>query len=383
MPESRPRVAVVIHGYFPRVGGAETQLKELAPRLMNRSVDLHILTRKYVPGLSSFERIDGVPVYRLPAPGPKLMASLMFTLFALLKLLRLRPQLVHAHEFISPATVALLARRWLKIPIVITPHRSGSIGDVQKMNHKPGGEMKLRTIKNKTDHFVVISDEIERELLGLGISESRMARIANGVDIDRFTPPSVEERKGLRSKLNLPSDAVVVIFSGRLVPEKRLDLLLAAWEVLQVDYSKAALLILGTGPEEKKLKDRANGKVLFLGSRDDVVPWLKASDLFVLPSDAEGFSVALLEAMACGLAPLVTDVGGAREVIRHADNGWLIPPGNQRELETSLKLMVGDPGLIRKLGRNARKKVADNYSVDNAADQLASLYRHLIDGAVL
>jgi glycosyltransferase involved in cell wall biosynthesis len=101
------RVAMIIQSYHPRVGGAERQLAALAPLLQAQGVDVHILTRRYA-GLKSFEVIDGIPVHRLPIPGSRPVASLSFSLSAQPLLYRLKPNLVHAHELLSPTTTAVI-----------------------------------------------------------------------------------------------------------------------------------------------------------------------------------------------------------------------------------------------------------------------------------
>lgn len=119
------RVAMIIQGYYPRLGGAERQLGAIAPRLQAMGVNIQVLTRRY-PGLKSREDVAGIPVHRLPVPGPKPLASLAFTMSALLLLRKLRPDIIHAHELFSPATTAVAARRLLGIPVVVKILRSAS-----------------------------------------------------------------------------------------------------------------------------------------------------------------------------------------------------------------------------------------------------------------
>ncbi|RLD07788.1 MAG: hypothetical protein DRI32_00175 [Chloroflexi bacterium] len=374
------KVATIIHGYFPRVGGAETQLKALLPHLQKQGIETTVLTRRYDPTLPAFEKIEGVPVYRLPAPGGKVTASLIFTLSAFWRLLRLRPQIVHAHEFISPATIALLAKYLLGIPIVVTSHRSGKIGDVQKMSRKFGGEFRLNALRKKVSKFIVISDEIKDELVGIGVEEKHLARITNGVDTNKFTPPHVDKKLALRTQAGFAPSAKIAIFIGRLVPEKKLDLLISVWDKLRKSHPRAELLIVGAGAEEASLQAIAGEGIHFMGSTDDVRPFLQMADIFVLPSVAEGLSVALLESMACGLVPLLTDVGGAREVIRHAENGWIIPPNDRDALLAGLQTLFDDPETLQQRGQAARQRVMAEFSIQKAAEKLSQLYLETAKG---
>jgi glycosyltransferase involved in cell wall biosynthesis len=372
------KVAMIIQGYHPLVGGAERQLAAFAPELRALDIELHVLTRRY-QGLRPFEVIDHVPVHRLPIPGPKPTASLTFTFTALPLLRRLRPHILHAHEVFSPATTATAAKRVLGgTPVVVTAHRSGPLGDVQRLLKKFMGRRRMRTFQQQVNAFVVISQEIDAELAGVGVPEARRVFIPNGVDTGHFAPLSAEARQAQRQKLTLPAEAPVAIFTGRLAPEKRVRHLIEAWPAVRAAHPEATLLILGVGPEEAALKQAAGPGVVFAGRIENVVPYLQAADIFVLPSAAEGLSVAMLEAMSTGLAAVVTRVGGAADVIRHGENGWLIPADDPAALQEALLSLAGDRAKRADLGQRARASVVAEYSLPVLAKRLRALYERLI-----
>jgi glycosyltransferase involved in cell wall biosynthesis len=366
---------MIIQGYFPRIGGAERQLAALAPALRAENIAITVLTRRY-PGLKPFEIVAGVPVHRLPIPGPVPTAALVFTAAALPLLRRLNPDVVHAHEMFSPATTAVAARRFLGYPYAVTAHRSGPLGDVERMQNRPFGKRRLRAIKQTAAGFFVISREIDAELGTLGISADRRHYVPNGVDTARFVPCDPAERPALRQRLGLP-DGPIVLFAGRLAAEKRVNHLVSVWPAVRAAQPNASLLILGTGEEEAQLKAQAGEGVIFGGGVHDVIPYLQAADLFVLPSIAEGFSVAMLEAMATGLTALLTDVGGARDAIAHGENGWLIPPDDPAALQTALIDLLGDAGLRTRLGQQARERVQHEFSLPVIAAQLRTHYEQI------
>ena len=382
-PAAHPlKVAMLIQRYHPLIGGAERQVGAVAEHLLARGVQVSILTRRY-PGLSAFEVVAGVPVYRLPIPGPKVIASLSFTLSALPLLARLRPHILHAHEVFSPATTAVAARRFLGVPVVVTAHRSGPLGDFQRLQRKFMGKSRLSTFRRQVDCFIPISQEIAQEMEAAGIPEQRRCPIPNGVDTARFAPVNAEARQALRQRLGLSGDPIA-IFTGRLAPEKRVDQLIQAWPAVRAALPSAQLLLLGTGELEAALKAAAwqgsllNGQsVHFAGAQEDVAPYLQAADLFVLPSAAEGLSVAMLEAMACGLPALVTNIGGAPDVITHAETGWLIPPDAPEQLLHGLLTLLGDPALRLRIGALACQKVETTYSLPVVVRQLHELYLRL------
>ncbi len=372
------RVVMLSHGYYPRIGGAERQLAAVAPLLQARGVEIHILTRR-LPGTKPFERLDGIQVYRLPVPGPKPLASLTFTLAALALINRLDPDLIHAHELISPATTAVFAKKLFGKPIVATLHRSGAIGDVLRLKSRLLGKARLWALCREVNAFCVISKVIDEELAAEGVPVQKRVLIPNGVDVELFVPLSSSKIAALRSRLRLPKDAQIVTFVGRLAPEKQVDHLVSIWASLRKTLPQAILLILGNGPEEDILKKVAGDGILFLGEQLDVTPYLQASDLFVLPSKAEGLPVALLEALACGLPAIASSVGGSSEVIRHMETGWLAPPDNPIAFHEAIVTLLTDKNLRHKLSGQARIHVVNNYSLVKMADRLCDLYSRVIE----
>ncbi len=366
---------MIIQGYHPRIGGAERQVGALAPLLQQLNVGVTVLTRRY-PGLEPSAVIDGVPVFRLPIPGPVPLAALTFTAAALPLLGRLRPDVIHAHELFSPATTALAAKRLYGTPIVATAHRSGPLGDVERMKNRPFGQRRLRAIRAEVDAFTAISHEVALELQGLGVEPARCFNIANGVDTSLFQPVDAATKARLRRELELP-DGPLVIFAGRLAPEKRVGNLLDVWPRLLARFPAAHLLILGTGPEEARLQEQGGQHVHFGGAVQQVAPYLQAADIWVLPSAAEGFSVAMLEALATGLPVVLTDVGGARDAIVDTVNGLLIPPDDLTALEHALDRLLADPDLCLRLGQAGRARVEQEYALPIIAARLRDLYADL------
>ena len=375
------RVVMLSHGYYPRIGGVERQLAAVVPLLQARGMEPYVLTRR-LRGTQRFETVGGAPVYRLPVPGPKPLASLTFTLSALPLIKRLNPDLIHAHELISPATTAIAARKLFGIPVVATVHGSGLSSDVLRLKRRFLGKTRLKILCREIAAFCVISAVIDRELATEGVPVQKRISIPNGVDTGRFAPLAPAQKKALRSRLALPAEARIVIFVGRLAPEKRVDLLTGIWRSVRQAVPRALLLILGSGPEEAGLKQRAGDGILFLGSQPDVTPYLQAADLFVLPSAAEGLSLALLEALACGLPVIATSVGGNPEVIRHLETGWLTPPDDPPALTEAIVTLLEDEKLQSKLRENARAHAVQNYSLVKMADRLLDLYRQVLEGGL-
>lgn len=372
-----PSIAMVLQRYYPHIGGAEIQLQRLIPHLQARGFNVSVVTRKE-KGLKSFEVVDGVSIYRVPSPGPKLLAGAIFTLLATRLLSRLRPNIIHAHEILAPTSAAFLTKHFHGWPFITTIHRGGVKGDIYKIKRRLFGLRRFKALLQEVDAFIVISREIDDELAELNVPFEKRIFIPNGVDIEAFAPPSSDQKKQLREQLSIPFHATVIVYLGRLVAEKRVDHLLRIWPQIKTVFPETLLLIIGTGSEETLLQGLAGDGVRFTGQIRDSVRYLKAADLYVSPSSTEGLSLSLLEALSCGLSVLATSVGGARDVIQHNVNGYLIPPEDLSSLKNGLLTLLGDEALRTKLGQGGRQRIISDYSLDSVADKLSDLYAGLI-----
>jgi glycosyltransferase involved in cell wall biosynthesis len=373
------RVAMVLLDYLPVQGGAQRQLAALAPLLRDRGVEMHVVTRR-APGAPARECKDGVAVRRLPAPGPRALAGPVFAAAALTRVAALRPDVVHAFSLFSPSLVAIWAKRLLGVGTLCKVLRGGRAGDVERLRGKPLAGMRVRRLRAAIDGLVAISDEIDAELDALGIPAARRHRIPNGVDTRRFQPAPPEEQARRRRELGLPA-APIVVYCGRLVPEKRVDVLLEAWRGVEARLPGANLVIVGDGVEAAALRRSAGPGVRFVGEADDVLPFLQAADVFALPSDTEGSSNALLEAMAAGLPVVATRVGAATEVVAEGA-GRLVAPGDAVSLASALEAILTDPARAR-LGAAGRARVVSDYALAGVADRLVRLYREVAPRAAV
>jgi glycosyltransferase involved in cell wall biosynthesis len=371
------KVAMILHSYYPIVGGAERQLQSILPHLQARGIDTVVLTRRY-PGLLAFELVDGVPVYRLPAPGPKPLAAILFIFFAIFRIWRTRPDIIHAYDLMSPTSTALLARRLFRIPVLAKVLSGGPKGDVDRIRHSRGGEARLHSLARQVDKFVVISQEIAAELNAIGGVSDQYAFIPNGVDLDHYAPVSDAQKREMRHALGLPEDGMLVLFVGRMIPEKRPEHLLAIWGAVRVQYPDAILVLVGAGTELERLQALKIDGVHFVGQVDGAIRYLQAADIFVLPSAREGLSNALLEAQASGVTAIATAIGAAPELIDDGVSGLLIGVDDVDALQTSILRLLGDSELRQQLARAGREKVLQNYSLQSTAEKLVSLYQQLI-----
>lgn len=381
---TRPvRVAMLTSLFPPSVGGIQSHTYSLSRALAARGAEVHVVTRR-APGHPPHTAEGTLHVHRVGAPpgAPGALATLAYVAGAARLVASLRPRVdvVHAHQLLSPSSAALLLSALARTPILLNPHACGPIGDVGVLSGTALGRLRLRAAVARADAFVAISGPIGAELRRAGVAEERILTIPNGVDLERFRPAAPEERAALRRALGLPAGPLVV-YAGRLAPEKGVDLLVAAWPDVLAQVPSARLWMLGDGEERARLEAAARrsgiaGAVALPGPAADVAPFLRAADAAVLPSRTEGMPVALLEAMACAVPVVATAVGGSAEVLRDGVTGRLVPPERPDALAGALVEALREPAAHDR-ARAAREEVVARYGLDRVADAFLEVYSRL------
>lgn len=234
-----------------------------------------------------------------------------------------QPELLVAHN-VSATFVTRITRP--KVPVLTIFH---GVAETDYRNA-------ARALSRTSDHIVAVTQVIAARLVSAGLRRVEMTVIPNAV-----TPPPVVSRSAARESLGIPANAAVGLCLARMVPQKRHDILLDAWERLS---GNEILLLAGEGPLRRELEDRARplaGRVRFLGNRSDIPTLLAATDVTVLTSDWEGLPMAVLEALAAGRPVVATDVDGVREVLEPG-GGRLVPPGDVGAVAAALHEMLHD-----------------------------------------
>ena len=366
-----------ISWYWPIESGAERQARRQAVELVRRGHRVTVLTR-FHPDRPEVEEIDGVHVKRWIRPrevGPVFGLSFLWTLRRALCRVAPTADIVHCHQALWEAAAAGWARRQISIPVVVQPAASGPYGEYHIWRRTRGRRLLRRWI-HRCDHFVAISREIEQELIDWGVAPDRITRLASGVDTEQFSPGKspVEHELPPRPR---------VLFVGRLHPQKELPTLLRAWREVARSMP-GTLVVVGTGPEEASLRALSNelgigDRVVWVGAVEDVVSYYRAGDLFVLPSASEGMSNALLEAMATGLAPVVSRIGGNTDLVEDGRTGVVVEPGSSDSLARALERLLADRPLRERLGRAAREHILRGYSLQAVVDRYEALFARVIE----
>jgi len=304
--------------------------------------------------------------------------KLQFPLFRLARIMRqYRPHIVHTRNW--GAIEAVAAAKLARVPVVIHSEHG------YEVDMFAGLPMRRRLFRRVAYAMADAIFAVTRELRDFHarqawIQPARMGVMYNGVDTQRFSPCR-ETRMAMRKELGLPENAFVVGAVGRLVPIKDHPTLLKAAALLSKNGIDVRVLLVGSGPERERLQilstDTLEGRVCFAGDSGRVPELLNAMDVFVLPSLNEGMSNTLLEAMACGLPALATNVGGNPEIIENNVNGCLFAPGDAAWLADKLTLLSRDAALIHQLGTAARDHAIESFSLSRMLDRYRSFYLDL------
>jgi len=369
------------------VGGSVLQAINTAAFLRDLGWDTVLLHGEPGPGEGSMQAIaDQLAVERvvLPAMTRELGRHDARSLAECRReLVRLRPDVVHTHAAKAGA-VGRVAARLARAPAVVHTFH----GHVLRGYFGPRKERAFRLIERglarACDRIVAVSDEVRDDLVELHVaSAAKIDVIPVGFDMRRLSVPPerhAELRGALRRELGLPDDALVVTFVGRVVPIKRADRFLAA--ALELRDSGAQFVVVGDGEAlaDVRSSDAARtlgDRVLFTGYRADVAAIYHASDVVVLTSDSEGTPVSLIEAAACGVPVVGTDVGGVRSVVQDGVTGYVVPP-DASLVAARIATLLDDGPLRARLGAAGRERVQARYAAERLAADHDRLYRELL-----
>lgn len=276
--------------------------------------------------------------------------------------------------------LGLPVARLLGKPVVMKISGSGIISDMRQTRL---GRLELRWLQRWAVRVMVLNEGMKEEAREAGFRDEQLLWMPNPVDTAEFAPVGEAGKRELRRELGVAEDATVVLFVGRLAPEKELASLLGAFERVVGEYPKALLVMVGDGPLRGDLEERARGmggQVRWLGRQggNEVRRWLQAGDGFALVSSREGFSCSLVEAMSVGLAPLVSDIPGNRQLVTEGETGWMAPVGDEEALAKGLRRLLGSAEERERVGRRGRLSVESLYSVE----KIVAIYEKLFAEAL-
>jgi len=383
-------VLLVTGAYYPEISAAGVQCRAVASALGGR-VALSVLTTAVDPALPGVDAVDGVVVRRVIVD----VRSRASKAIASVRLARRMLQagrtydIIHVHGFSQKNVPVSILARLLGKPIVLTLHTAGQDEpDVVRRR----GALAYWAFRS-ADLVMCVSPDLTARWRAAQLPAERVRLAPNGVDTTRFRPADADERLALRRALGWPETQPIVLFVGFFSRDKRPDLLFRAWRRLGAGGVQPRLAFLGaknTGYYEidesiareiqREAADLGRAHDLMtIEPTHDVAQYLRAADVFVLPSVREAHPLALLEAMACGLPCVATRLPGATDaLIEDGWNGRLFPPDDEAALTEALRQVLADRGAARSMGARARDTVIARYDIRRTADDWLSAYEQVL-----
>jgi len=305
---------------------------------------------------------------------------------ALLKLARIarefEPDIVHTHTAKAGFLGRMAALAVRPRPVIVHTYHGhvleGYFGAAKSRLY-----LQLeRALARISDCLIGVSQATVDDLVRLGVApRDSFTVVPLGLDLEPLAEPVEEQRRELRSELGLAEGDLLLVFVGRVVPIKRLDVMLAALAKARTSEPRLRLAIVGDGEICTGLERQASelgiaDAVHFLGYRRELLPVFAAADLAVLSSDNEGTPVSLIEAGAAGLPAVATDVGGVREVVTE-ETGEIVPPRDHAALADALVRMATDTDRRTSSGDAAQRRALDRYGATRLIRDIDELYGEL------
>jgi len=402
---ARPRV-LVFSQLYPHAGqpGAGLFVRERMARVAQRLpvtvvspaawFPLQGLIRRFRPHFRSVaphtDRCDGIDVFCprwLSVPGfLKGLDGYLLALGSLPTVRRLCRErgidIIDAHFGYPDGYAATLLGQWLRLPVTVTLR-----GNEARAAATRRGRRQLRATLRRATHVFTVSDSLRRVAVDLGIAADKVTVVPNGVDTERFRRV---DRDGAREALGLPRDVPVLVSVGTLVERKGFHRVIDLLPQLRERHPGLVYLVAGGGgPEgddsamirQHVQAGEAESCVRFLGPvpPDDLHRVMSAADVFVLATRGEGWANVFLEAMACGLPVVTTDVGGNREVVADEALGFVVPLDDASALREAV-----DRAIVRHWDRERIRDYALRNEWDgrivNLVDTIRSVARSVVPG---
>ncbi|MHB8163130.1 MAG: glycosyltransferase family 4 protein [Methanoregula sp.] len=363
---------------FPPQEGIGNFVYGISKKLIEKGHSVTVITRGSLPR-TRIEVFESIQVIKVPFI-PIYPFHLTFHGFFLNGEFAKRENtfdLVHIHTPLCPVFHT-------KIPIIVTVHTPmltdsrhleivgfrSIIGRIMARFVSYPNELK---VLKKGDLITSVSEAVAVELQEYGLDKKRIIVIRNGVDESVFYPPSCK------------GNEKYILYTGRLSHRKGLfDFIESAQWVLK-DHPNIHYIIPGKGELQDQLKSKVKqmgleAKIKFLGflDKEQIITLYQNAIIFVMPSHYEGLPTVLLEAMACGLPVIATDIGGNNEVITSYQNGILVPPKSPVELAKAIEILLHDEDLRRRLGNNARDTIIREYTWEKIAGNTIDCYRRIL-----
>ncbi len=367
------RVLLLTNEYPPeKTAGTAMATSFLAEELASRGIRVTVVvtTRARSPAWEMSSGVEVVRLRPLPVPATR-MAQRAAMLLRIAR--RVRPDVIQGQS-LSCGALAAFVGNLLGIPSVTY------IQGLDLYQSSPWAQRTyIRWALRRSTAVVAVTEDLRQRALQL-VNRPVMV-IPHGL---RLRDAHYLTREEARRSLGLPEDNPVVLYVGRLLRIKGPHHLLRAFPAVLGRFPHALLVVVGDGEERTELETLAHGlgldgRVRFAGARPhgDVIRFMRAADVFVLPSLVESFGIVLLEAMSCGLPVVASRVMGIPYLVEDGENGFLVPPGDEAALADRITALLQDRGLRESFkARNVQKAIS--YAVPRIADRFVALWQRLV-----
>jgi glycosyltransferase involved in cell wall biosynthesis len=372
------RVLFVTLDYSPGVaGGAEHQAQLQAEDLGRRGLAVTVVCPNFSGSGSG--AINGVEVVRL-RPGARLRQFAPFSgprIFLHLMRHMRNFDVVHVHTTGAIGFLALLAGRlqgrrvYYKVTVALAGEKRSLI---EKWLHLPPRRYRGLRMAARVQALTM---QMREELIAARVDPATIALIPNCVDADGFRPVDLETKLAAKRRLGLDEATPLFLYAGRFARSKGIHVLLTAWKSLRHDVEAGLVLVGAVTGGRAAIPIPTEPGLVVRDWTSDIRSYYQASDFFVLPSFQEGMSNAVLEALSCGLAVIVTPAGAATGLVEDGVNGIVVPAGSPERLQEAMRRLTLDRPLAEKLSVAARES-AQCYSVESVVTQIESVYGEML-----
>lgn len=369
---------------YPTYGGSGVLATELGIGLAKRGHEIHFITYRQPARLTHFHQNvfyhevsnEDYPLFEYP-PYDTALASKLVDVVKYANL-----DILHVHYAIPHAAVAYMAKKILLsegryVPTVTTLHGT----DITLVGTNPAFAPVVAFSINKSDGVTAVSESLKKQTNDYFKIKNDIKVIYNFIDFKRFSKKNKDHFK----KAIAPNGERILVHVSNFRKVKRVDDVVKVFEKV---YQKmpVKLLLIGDGPERKGIEDlcRKIGlchEIRFLGKQDAIEELLAVADLFIMPSESESFGLAALEAMACEVPVISTNVGGLPEVNIHGKTGYLSDVGNVEEMAEYAVKILSDEETLQEFRTNALEN-AKLYDIQHILPQYEAYYEEILETAV-
>ncbi|WNB93749.1 N-acetyl-alpha-D-glucosaminyl L-malate synthase BshA [Bacillus sp. NEB1478] len=367
---------------YPTVGGSGVVATELGKLLAERGHEIHFITSsvpfrlgKFYPNIFFHEvEVNNYSVFKYP-PYDLALASKMAEVAKREKL-----DILHVHYAVPHAVCAVLAKQMLddNIKIVTTLHGT----DITVLGYDPSLSEMIKFGIDKSDVVTAVSHQLKADTEKLLNIKNNIKPVHNFVDERVYYRR--ENNHELKNTYGIGDDERVIVHISNFRPVKRIQDVIQSFAHIRKEI-KSKLLLIGNGPEltvacEMVKKLKIEDDVLFLGKQENVGELFSICDLKLLLSEKESFGLVLLEAMACGVPVIGTNIGGIPEVIVDNETGYLVEVGNTKEVAEKAIDLLNDDEKHKRFAQKAVLHVRENFHSENIVNAYEDIYNSLVKG---